>query len=122
MSDFKYHARRFSVKLADGYCKINWTAITQIDVYNKDLITTDIVMMDTFYGDSVLTIHEEMLGWDIFVKHLEPALPEFQVTVLEKLPILHSTQTMLQFIFQSQLITNQPISDYCIAERCLTAS
>ncbi len=60
---FKYTDNGFVVTF-DGFSKaLNWTDITEINVYKKDLITVDEIRMQIVYGDKQLEISEELPGW-----------------------------------------------------------
>jgi hypothetical protein len=58
---------------------LNWSDITQINVYKSDLYTTDRIDMEIVYGGWGLTIHEELPGWYQFViktKEVFPSIPK----------------------------------------------
>lgn len=57
--------------------KLPLSEITKVTFYKRDEITTDLICCDVENGEGVWTFHEELLGWDLLIAHLEP-LPSFR--------------------------------------------
>lgn len=55
------------VPLSTGYKKILWTEILEIHTYKIDLMTVDKICIDLVCKESVITIDEEIEGWDSFL-------------------------------------------------------
>jgi hypothetical protein len=76
---FKYDKDGFTIS-HEGFTKrINWTEITQLNVYKIDLLTTDRIDMEIVYGDKSVMINEEDPGWYQFViktKEIFPTIPK----------------------------------------------
>lgn len=73
---FKYDSAGFTIEYEDFAKSLRWTAITQINVYKTDLLTTDRVDMEIVYTDRCFTISEELPGWYQFVIKLKEVFPD----------------------------------------------
>ena len=51
--------------------------IAKVTFYKRDQITTDLICCDVVVGDKVWTFHEELVGWDLLIAHLQ-RLPSFR--------------------------------------------
>ena len=51
--------------------------ITKVTFYKRDEITTDLICCDVALGEPVWTFHEELVGWDLLIDHLQQ-LPRFR--------------------------------------------
>lgn len=76
--------------------KVSWNEIDKIIAYKKDLFTTDLVCVDITHNTTIITLTEELVGWDIFVK-----------TMGEKLPLIDPDWEwkVIQPPFETNLIT-----------------
>lgn len=50
--------------------------IERVTFYKRDEITTDLICCDVEIGGKVWTLHEELVGWDLLLQHLQK-LPNF---------------------------------------------
>jgi hypothetical protein len=76
---FTYSETGFTIAHPGLTKTLNWSDITQINVYKTDLLTTDRIDMEIVYGEWALTIHEELPGWYQFVlktKEIFPNIPK----------------------------------------------
>ncbi|HJW08735.1 MAG TPA: hypothetical protein VJ483_03825 [Holophagaceae bacterium] len=55
--------------------QIPWGSITEIKVFKRDLLTTDLICMEILQGELAVLIHEEMPGFDWVVHELGQHLP-----------------------------------------------
>lgn len=62
---------------ADLLRQIALTSIQRVTLYKRDEITTDLICCDVDVGGQIWTFHEEMVGWDSLLLHLEK-LPSFR--------------------------------------------
>ena len=53
------------------------SAITRVTFYKHDELTTDLICCDVLVGERVRTFHEELVGWDALIDHLQ-RLPDFR--------------------------------------------
>ena len=51
--------------------------ITKVIFYKRDEITTELICCDVVVGGEEWTFHEELVGWDLLVDHLQ-RLPSFR--------------------------------------------
>ena len=51
--------------------------ITKVTFYKRDEITTDLICCDVALGQQVWTFHEELVGWNLLIDHLQ-RLPRFR--------------------------------------------
>ena len=51
--------------------------ITKVTFYKRDEITTDLICCDVALGQKVWTFHEELVGWNLLIDHLQ-RLPRFR--------------------------------------------
>lgn len=75
---FRYESDNFSVLLNGDYRKVNWAEIEEIQAYKLDLLTTDEVCIDLVLKTSIITITEEIGGWELFVDTLMKQFPSIQ--------------------------------------------
>jgi hypothetical protein len=45
--------------------------IGKVTFYKRDEITSDLICCDVMVGEKVWTFHEELIGWDMLIEHLE---------------------------------------------------
>ena len=50
--------------------------VGKVTFYKRDEITTDLICCDMEIGGKVWTFHEELVGWDLLIDHLQ-RLPRF---------------------------------------------
>jgi hypothetical protein len=62
---------------ADLLTRLPLTEIGKVTFYKRDEITTDLICCDVMVGDIVWTFHEELVGWDLLIDHLQ-RLPSFR--------------------------------------------
>ena len=62
---------------ADLLAQLPLTGVSTVTFYKRDEITTDLICCDVVVGDKVWTFHEELVGWDLLIKHLQ-SLPSFR--------------------------------------------
>ena len=53
------------------------TDVAKVTFYKRDELTTDLICCDVVVGDEVWTFHEELVGWDLLIDHLQK-LPGFR--------------------------------------------
>lgn len=51
--------------------------IGKVTFYKRDEITTDLICCEVMVGEQVWTFHEELVGWDLLIAHLQ-GLPGFR--------------------------------------------
>jgi hypothetical protein len=51
--------------------------IAKVTFYKRDELTTDLICCDVLVGEQVRTFHEEIVGWDTLIEHLQ-RLPNFR--------------------------------------------
>jgi hypothetical protein len=68
---FMYYEDGFSVRLEKGNRKVHWSEIEKTEAYKEDLMTTDMVCLDIVLTESVISINEEVNGYEYFIKELE---------------------------------------------------
>ena len=51
--------------------------ISKVTFYKRDAITTDLLCCDVLVGDTAWTFHEDLIGWDLLIDHLQ-GLPDFR--------------------------------------------
>ena len=76
---FVYDSEGFTMTYKDFTKRLNWTDISQINVYKVDQYTVDRIDMEIVYSDEALTINEELPGWYQFVlktKEVFPTIPK----------------------------------------------
>ncbi len=61
----------------DLLAQLPLTGVGKVTFYKRDEITTDLICCDVVGGDKVWTFHEELVGWDLLINHLE-SLPSFR--------------------------------------------
>lgn len=52
--------------------------IETVTFYKRDEITTDLLCCDVAIGGKIWTFHEELVGWELLIQHLEK-LPNFRM-------------------------------------------
>ncbi len=62
---------------ADFLAQVPLTEVGKVTFYKRDEITTDLICCDVLVGSEVWTFHEELVGWDLLIKHLQN-LPSFR--------------------------------------------
>jgi hypothetical protein len=84
---FSYDHEGFVISYEEISQRIKWSDITQLNVYKRDLYTTDRVDMEIVYSDQRITISEELPGWYQFVlktKEIFPTIPkEWEFTIIQ---------------------------------------
>jgi hypothetical protein len=73
---FEYTDTGFTISYNDFTKTLNWSDVTQINVYKTDLMTVDRIVMEIVYGEKALTITEEHPGWYQFVLKLKEIFPD----------------------------------------------
>lgn len=68
---FKFNDNGFSFTINEITTEKNWNEIEEINVYKRDLMTTDLICMDINFKETSLTFSEETQGWYILVKKLK---------------------------------------------------
>ena len=69
----RYGPPYYSTHVAPG--KYNWDGVEMIVAYKVDLLTTDEICLDIFYGNLQITFTEETPGWYLFIKKLGSVFP-----------------------------------------------
>jgi hypothetical protein len=75
----RYEANGFVIIYEDFGKSLEWTDITQLNVYKVDQMTMDRIDMEIVYGNKSFTISEELPGWHQFVirtKEIFPTIPK----------------------------------------------
>lgn len=76
---FQYDELGFTITYEDFTKRLEWTDITQLNVYKVDQMTIDRIDMEIVYGDKTFSISEEFPGWYQFVlrtKEMFPTIPK----------------------------------------------
>lgn len=73
---FIYSEEGFEYQFGDFNKKLKWDDITELNVYKRDMMTTDEVRMEIVYGDFYFEISEEYRGWVYFTDKLKKVFPE----------------------------------------------
>lgn len=63
---------------ADQLHRLPLTDIETVTFYKRDEITTDLICCHVAIGGKVWTFHEELVGWDLLIQHLQ-RLPNFRM-------------------------------------------
>ena len=60
--------------------QFRWDAVTRIDTYKRDLLTTDMICLDFFVGSRQLTypVHDEMQGFGVVCAQLRRHFPSVE--------------------------------------------
>jgi hypothetical protein len=61
---------------ADLLAQLRLGDVAKVTFYKRDEITTDLICCEVVVGIKVWTFHEELVGWDLLLKHLQ-SLPSF---------------------------------------------
>lgn len=61
----------------DLLAQLRLADIVRVTFYKQDRITTDLICCDVEIDDKVWTFHEELVGWDLLLDHLQ-RLPGFR--------------------------------------------
>ncbi len=61
----------------DMLAKFPLADIAKVTFYKRDELTTDLICCEVVVGDEMWTFHEELLGWDLLIGHLQ-GLPNFR--------------------------------------------
>jgi hypothetical protein len=67
----------FSIKLSSGIINIRWDEVKEIYAYKLDLMTIDEICFDIVLSETVITLSEEIEGWQIFTDKLETVVTGF---------------------------------------------
>lgn len=62
---------------ADLLARLPLPRIAKVTFYKRDEITTDLICCDVDVDGNVWTFHEELIGWDLLIGHLQ-RLPGFR--------------------------------------------
>lgn len=62
---------------AEVLAKLPLTDVTKVTFYKRDELTTDLICCEVVVAGQVRTFHEELVGWDLLLGHLE-GLPGFR--------------------------------------------
>ncbi len=62
---------------ADVLAQLPLTGVSKVTFYKRDELTTDLICCDVVLADEVWRFHEELVGWDLLVDHLQ-GLPNFR--------------------------------------------
>lgn len=62
---------------ADLLARLPLADIAKVTFYKREELTTDLICCDVVAGDETWTLHEEMVGWDLLLDHLQ-GLPNFR--------------------------------------------
>ncbi|MFT3934881.1 MAG: hypothetical protein QM726_14750 [Chitinophagaceae bacterium] len=73
---FTYYDDGFTISYEDFTKKVQWSDITQLNVYKTDLFTIDRIDMEIAYDDKCFTISEDLPGWYQFVLKTKEIFPE----------------------------------------------
>ena len=76
---FQYTENGFKIKYENISEELKWTDILQINVYKRDMMTTDRITMEIIYQNNRLTLSEDLAGWFQFVlktKEIFPSIPK----------------------------------------------
>lgn len=83
---FQYDEHGFTITYEDFTKRLEWSDITQLNVYKVDQMTIDRIDMEIVYGDKCFSISEELPGWYQFVlktKEVFPAIPkDWEVAII----------------------------------------
>lgn len=52
-------------------------SLDEVTFYKRDEVTSDLICCEVLIGDKVWTFHEELVGWDALIDHLQ-RLPGFR--------------------------------------------
>lgn len=63
----------FCITLTTQIREVLWEDIEEINAYKKDLFTYDLVCIDIILQESVITITEEIKGWENFLEAMNKA-------------------------------------------------
>lgn len=87
----------FSIKLSSGIRNIGWNEIDEINCYKLDLITTDEICFDIVLSETIITISEEIEGWQTFTDKLEKVLIGFDKNWFSKIayPVFKTNLTTI---------------------------
>ena len=55
----------------DLLAQLRPSEITKVTFYKRDEITTDLICCDVALGETVWTFHEEFVGWNLLIDHLQ---------------------------------------------------
>ncbi len=80
---------------SDLLAKLPLRSLGKVTFYKRDEITTDLILCDVVCGEKVWTFHEELVGWDLLIQHLQ-RLPGFRSDwfVAVSQPPFHSSETV----------------------------
>jgi hypothetical protein len=62
---------------ADLLARLPLKDVAKVTFYKRDELTTDLICCDVVLGSDVWTFHEELVGWNSLIDHLEQ-LPGFR--------------------------------------------
>jgi hypothetical protein len=72
---FEFTNDELRIKEKDQLSEVQWTSITTILGYKKDLITYDTICLDIVFNNRTLTICEESAGWVDLLEALKKQFP-----------------------------------------------
>ena len=96
---FDYTEDGFVISDEKRSIPIAWAEITKINVFKKDLVIYDLVMMEIVCGESALVIDEESPGWYQFViksKEVFPSIPKHWDVEIIKPPFAENFSTIYE--------------------------
>lgn len=70
-------SRQMPVIDTDLLARLPLAEIAKVTFYKRDEITTDLICCQVVIGDEEWTFHEELVGWDLLIEHLQ-GLPSFR--------------------------------------------
>ncbi len=68
---FEFTDNGFSFNINRITSKKKWNEIKEINIYKKDLMTTDLICMDIIFKEIFITFSEDTPGWYVLVKKLK---------------------------------------------------
>jgi hypothetical protein len=63
---------------AEVLAQLPLTDVGKVMFYKRDEVTTDLICCDVVIGEKAWAFHEELVGWDLLIDHLQ-RLPGFRV-------------------------------------------
>ncbi len=66
----------------DLLARLPLAEISRVTFHKRDELATDLICCEIALGESVWTFHEELVGWDLLIDHLEK-LPHFRADWFE---------------------------------------
>lgn len=75
---FTYYPSHFIINFTNGAEEINWSDIESVFAHKRDWLTFDDVYIDLIVKGEIISICEDIDGFDTFVKSLHEHLPELK--------------------------------------------